>query len=64
MLGVIIIPLAVLFAVEMTTGRNLFSVFGGVPEITIIREDRLVVRDRSGIPYLQELLGQPLCLFL
>jgi hypothetical protein len=41
MLGIIMIPLAVLFLVEMATGRNMFSVFGGVPEITGIREGRL-----------------------
>lgn len=41
MLGIIIIPLAVLFAVEYTTGKNPFSMFGGVPEFTGIREGRL-----------------------
>jgi hypothetical protein len=41
MLGIIIIPLAVLFIVEWTTGRNLFSVFGGVSELTGVRDGRL-----------------------
>lgn len=41
MLGLIILPLAVLFIVEWTTGKNLFSVFGGVPEFSGIREGRL-----------------------
>jgi hypothetical protein len=41
MLGIIIIPLAVIFIVEMTTGRNVFSFLGGVPEITGIRNNRL-----------------------
>jgi hypothetical protein len=41
MLVIIIIPLAVLFAVEHTTGRNPFSFLGGVPEITGIREGQL-----------------------
>jgi len=35
------IPVAVFFLVEKTTGRNVFSVFGGVPEITTIRQGRL-----------------------
>ncbi|MBI1849676.1 MAG: hypothetical protein HYR85_04980 [Planctomycetes bacterium] len=35
------IPVAIAFLVEKTTGRNAFSVFGGVPEITVVREGRL-----------------------
>lgn len=35
------IPVAYFFLVERSTGRNMFSVFGGVPEITVIREGRL-----------------------
>lgn len=34
------IPVAIAFALEKQSGRNVFSVFGGVPEITMIREDR------------------------
>jgi hypothetical protein len=34
-------PVAAMFMIEWTTGRNVFSVFGGVPGITIIREGRL-----------------------
>lgn len=41
MLGIIIIPLALLFAIEYSTGKNPFFVFGGVPEYTAIREGRL-----------------------
>ncbi len=41
MLGIIIIPLAILFTVEWTTGRNFFAVYGGVPEFTAIRDGRL-----------------------
>lgn len=40
-LGVLAMPVAASFVVERLTGRNLFSVFGGVPEITAIREGRL-----------------------
>lgn len=35
------IPLSVFFIIENRTGRNLFSVFGGVPAITVVREGRL-----------------------
>lgn len=41
MLAVIIIPLAIFFILELRTGRNLFSVFGGVPDFTGIRDGRL-----------------------
>ena len=41
MLGIIIIPLAVLFAMEYMTEKNPFSVFGGVPEFTGIRNGKL-----------------------
>ena len=40
-LAVLAIPVSVFFYIESTTGRNLFSVFGGVPEYTMIREGRL-----------------------
>jgi hypothetical protein len=35
------IPLALAFLVENSTQHNIFSVFGGVPEITVVREGRL-----------------------
>jgi len=35
------IPLVFLFLIENRTGRNMFSVFGGVPAITVVREGRL-----------------------
>lgn len=43
LLGLILIsvPVAVLFMVENRTGHNMFSVFGGVPAVTIVREDKL-----------------------
>lgn len=42
-LGFILIsvPVASFFLLERSTGRNLFSVFGGVPAITMIRDGRL-----------------------
>lgn len=38
---VISFPVALAFCVERITGRNVFSTFGGVPEITVVREGRL-----------------------
>lgn len=38
---IVSIPVAVVFLIEKSTGRNMFSIFGGVPEITVIREGKL-----------------------
>lgn len=35
------IPVAALFLVENRTGHNMFSVFGGVPAVTVVREGKL-----------------------
>ena len=40
-LAVLSLPVAILFAVEWTTARNMFSVFGGVPAETVLRGGRL-----------------------
>ncbi len=42
-LGFILIsvPVAIFFLLENRTGRNVFAVFGGVPEITMVRQGRL-----------------------
>jgi len=40
-LAVLALPVAVFFLVEQATGRNLFSVMGGVPEQTLVREGRV-----------------------
>jgi hypothetical protein len=39
--AVLSIPVAVFFAIEFTTHRNMFSVFGGIAEFTWIRDGRL-----------------------
>src|ERR1019366_3695406 len=41
LLALLVIPLAVLMIVEKTTARNVFSIFGGVPEFTEQREGHL-----------------------
>lgn len=38
---VLSLPVALAFLVESATGRNAFSVFGGVPAVTVVREGRL-----------------------
>jgi hypothetical protein len=38
---IVAIPTALAFAVEWFTGHNAFSVMGGVPEFTVVREGRL-----------------------
>jgi hypothetical protein len=40
-LALMIVPLAVCMVVEKFTRRNIFSVFGGVPEITLERDGKL-----------------------
>ena len=35
--AVMSLPVAALFLMEKTTGRNIFSIFGGVPETTVVR---------------------------
>lgn len=43
-LAAISIPMLALFLVERITGHNIFSIFGGVPEQTIVRDGRLRVQ--------------------
>src|SRR5688500_14275639 len=37
----LVVPVALAFVFEHLTRRNIFAVFGGVPAITIVRDDRL-----------------------
>lgn len=39
--AVISIPVAVAFLVESQTARNVFSIFGGVPPVTVVRDGKL-----------------------
>jgi hypothetical protein len=45
-------PVLMFFAIEKLTGRNLFYIFGGVPEFTAIREGRLRVQGAFAHPIL------------
>jgi len=40
-LAVVAVPVCALLFVEKSTGRNLFAVFGGVPEVTLVRNGRV-----------------------
>lgn len=40
-LAVMVIPISIFFLVEKTTGLNIFSIFGGVPLITVVRENSI-----------------------
>ncbi len=48
-IAVISLPVAIWFLIEKTTGRNIFSIFGGVPEITDIRYGKL--RAQGAFPH-------------
>lgn len=41
MVALVLLPLAAEMCVEIATGRNLFSVLGGVPELSAVREGRI-----------------------
>jgi hypothetical protein len=52
--------LAVFVAVEASTGRNVFAIFGGVPEITEIRDGHLRCQGPFGHPISAGLFGASL----
>ena len=51
------LPLAALMLVEKTTGHNLLSVFGGVPEMTVEREGELRCQGAFGHPIIAGTFG-------
>jgi len=40
-IGLLAIPMVFFFLIERGTGKNMFSIFGGVPDVTLIRKGRL-----------------------
>ncbi|HLE17263.1 MAG TPA: hypothetical protein VI728_03155 [Syntrophales bacterium] len=60
MVAVIIVPLALLMLLENATGRNAFSIFGGVPEITEIRDGKLRCQGSFAHPISAGTLGATL----
>lgn len=59
-ISVIILPLAIALLIEKATGRNVFYIFGGVPEITVIRYGRLRCQGSFAHPILAGTLGATL----
>lgn len=59
-LSILIIPLALIFLIEKASGKNLFFIFGGVPESTFIREGRLRCQGPFAHPILAGTLGATL----
>lgn len=63
-LAVIAIPLAFIMIFENSTGRNMFSIFGGVPEYTHIRDGRMRCQGPFSHPILAGTFGATLMPFL
>ena len=59
-LALISIPLALSMLIEHRSGRNIFSIFGGVPEVTVIREGRLRCQGSFSHPILAGTFGATL----
>jgi hypothetical protein len=59
-LAIICVPLAIAMLVERATGSNLFAVFGGVPEMTLIRDGRLRCQGAFKHPILAGVFGASL----
>lgn len=60
LIAIFIIPLAIAMLYEYSTGRNLFSIFGGVPEITEMRGDRFRCQGPFRHPILSGTFGATL----
>lgn len=60
LLSIVIIPLSIAMIYEYSTGRNLFSIFGGVPEITVMRGDRFRCQGPFRHPILSGTFGATL----
>lgn len=47
--AIIVMPVALVLLLEKSTGRNMFAVFGGVPETTLVRNGR--IRAQGAFPH-------------
>ena len=56
-LALVMAPLAIAMILEKATGRNLFSVFGGVPEFTMVRDGKLRCQGAFSHPILAGTFG-------
>lgn len=63
-LTMVAVPLAVAMLIEKATGRNLFSIFGGVPEFTAIRDGRIRAQGAFSHPILAGTFGATVLPFL
>lgn len=52
-IALLLVPIAIEMLMEKATGKNLFSVFGGVPENTLIREGKI----RAQGPFIHPILA-------
>ena len=57
MLALIMVPLAIAMLLEKATGRNLFAIFGGVPEFTMVRDGKLRCQGAFSHPILAGTFG-------
>lgn len=57
MIALIMVPLAAAMLLEKATGRNLFAVFGGVPEFTMVRDGKLRSQGAFAHPILAGTFG-------
>lgn len=59
-LSIILAPLAAAMVLEYMTGRNLFSILGGVPEVTMVRDGRMRCQGPFAHPILAGTFGATL----
>ena len=59
-IAIFIVPLAIAMLYEYSTGRNIFSIFGGIPEITGLRGERFRCQGPFRHPILAGTLGATL----
>jgi hypothetical protein len=57
LLAFLMVPLVLIMTLENLTGRNLFSIFGGVPEITSVRDGKLRCQGPFSHPILAGTFG-------
>jgi hypothetical protein len=55
--AILLVPIAIEMAFEKATGKNLFSIFGGVPENVVIREGKLRAQGPFRHPILAGTVG-------
>lgn len=64
MIALVVVPLATAMILEKMTGRNLFSIFGGVPDFTTVREGKLRCQGAFAHPILAGTFGATCVPFL